>query len=166
MHLDNRIPTTGVYTPCHPSYNTIEQNRAEVTAIQANAAPIMAAARAYAMTSTEIPDASALEMAPLFPIWEEVLRSGTELAAGRVISSGGQLYRVVQANVPQAHQVPGREGMLAVYRPIDREHAGTLEDPYPMGVWHGLSGRDVLQLRGRCLPGGGWRGYVKNFCQR
>ena len=131
MHLDNRIPTTGVYTPCHPSYNTIEQNRAEVTAIQANAAPIMAAARAYAMTSTEIPDASALEMAPLFPTWEEVLQSGAELAAGRVISSSGQLYRVVQATVPQPYQVPGGEGMLAVYCPIDREHAGTLEDPIP-----------------------------------
>lgn len=41
------------------------------------------------------------------------------------------MYRVVQAVTPQAHQEPGGEGMLAVYRPIDREHAGTLEDPIP-----------------------------------
>ena len=41
------------------------------------------------------------------------------------------MYRVMQATVPQAHQVPGGEGMLAIYRPIDREHAGTAEDPIP-----------------------------------
>ena len=27
--------------------------------------------------------------------------------------------------------MPGGDGMLAIYRPIDREHAGTLEDPIP-----------------------------------
>ena len=30
-----------------------------------------------------------------------------------------------------AHQAPHDEGMLAVYRPIDREHAGTADDPIP-----------------------------------
>ena len=62
---------------------------------------------------------------------QAVLQSGTELAKGRVISKDGQLYRVVQTVTPQAHQEPGGEGMLAVYRPIDRKHAGTLEDPIP-----------------------------------
>lgn len=32
---------------------------------------------------------------------------------------------------PQAHQAPHDEGMLAIYRPIDQTHAGTLEDPIP-----------------------------------
>ena len=91
----------------------------------------MAAARAYALTSISISDTQTLEMAVLFPTWEEVLSDGAQIAAGRVISKDGQLYRVVQATVPQAHQVPGGEGMLAIYRPIDREHAGTLEDPIP-----------------------------------
>ena len=32
---------------------------------------------------------------------------------------------------PQDHQPPDGEGMLAIYRPIDQTHAGTLEDPIP-----------------------------------
>ena len=32
---------------------------------------------------------------------------------------------------PQAQQAPHDEGMLAVYRPIDREHAGTADDHIP-----------------------------------
>lgn len=88
-----------------------------------------------AAISTELPDGLALDMAEAapdcFPNWEDVLREGAELAQGRVIEKGGQLYRVMQPVMPQAHQEPGGEGMLAVYRPIDREHAGTLEDPIP-----------------------------------
>ena len=40
---------------------------------------------------------------------------------------------MVQAGgvTPQEHQPPHGEGMLAVYRPIDQSHAGTLEDPIP-----------------------------------
>ena len=100
-------------------------------AAEEHLAVLTAAAQAFALTAVNIPDTQALSMATLFPTWEDVLSSGTELAAGRVISSDGQLYRVVQATVPQAHQAPGGEGMLAIYRPIDREHAGTLEDPIP-----------------------------------
>ena len=59
------------------------------------------------------------------------MADGEELPEGRVLNDGGQLYRVVQAVTPQAHQAPHDEGMLAVYRPIDREHAGTADDPIP-----------------------------------
>lgn len=111
--------------------NELDQLRTEVAALQASTVPVIAAARAYAMTTTDVPDSQALDMATLFPTWEEVLSNGAELAAGRVISKDGQLYRVVQSVTPQAHQVPGGEGMLAVYRPIDREHAGTRSDPIP-----------------------------------
>ena len=111
--------------------NELEQLRTEVAALQAGAAPIMAAAQVYALTAVNIPDTQALSMATLFPAWAEVLSNGAELARGRVINKDGRLYRVVQAVTPQAHQEPGGEGMLAVYRPIDREHAGTLEDPIP-----------------------------------
>ena len=103
----------------------------EPSAKEAGIAALTAAATAFALTAVNIPDAQALEMAALFPTWEQVLSGGAELAAGRVISKDGQLYRVVQAAVPQAHQIPGGEGMLAVYRPIDREHAGTADDPIP-----------------------------------
>ena len=85
----------------------------------------------YAATSTAIPDSYALDMSDLFPTWAAVLADGEELPEGRVLNDGGQLYRVVQAVTPQAHQAPHDEGMLAVYRPIDREHAGTADDPIP-----------------------------------
>lgn len=87
-----------------------------------------AAMRAFASTSTEIADTCALDMPDLFPTWKEVLRLGAELAAGRVLSDGGQLYRVVQVT-PLESQPPHGEGMLAVYRPIDPQHTGTAEDP-------------------------------------
>ena len=92
---------------------------------------LTAAAKAYTLTAINIPDAQALDMVILFPTWEEVLSAGTELAAGRIINDGGQLYRVVQNVTPQAHQAPHDAGMLAVYRPIEQEHAGTMDDPIP-----------------------------------
>lgn len=109
----------------------LEKLRAEVATLQANTAPVMAAARAYAMTAADVSDSHALDMAELFPTWEDVLQAGAELAQGHIISKDGQLYRIMQTIVPRAHQVPGGEGMLAIYRPIDREHAGTPEDPIP-----------------------------------
>lgn len=90
-----------------------------------------AAMRAYAATSTAIPDAYALDMPDLFPAWAEVLEAGEELPAGRILNDGGQLYRVVQAVTPQEEMPPHDDGMLAIYRPIDREHAGTEDDPIP-----------------------------------
>ena len=61
------------------------------------------------------------------------LAAGEKLAEGTILKDGAVLYRVVQAGgvTPQEHQPPHGEGMLAVYRPIDQSHAGTLEDPIP-----------------------------------
>lgn len=81
--------------------------------------------------ATDIPDEQALEMPDLFKSWDEVLEAGQELAANTVLNLDGQLYRVVQAVTPQAHQRPDSEGMLAIYRPIDETHAGTEDDPIP-----------------------------------
>ena len=63
----------------------------------------------------------------------EALAAGATLAQNSIVNDGGTLYRVVSAGgvIPQAHQPPHGEGMLAVYRPIDESHAGTLEDPIP-----------------------------------
>ena len=122
--------------------NELEQLRVEVAALQASTAPVMAAARAYALTAVDVPDTQALEMSTLFPAWEDVLEAGAELAKGRIISKDGQLYRVMQAVTPQAHQPPDAEGMLAVYRPIDKAHDGTLGDPIP---WvYGMDCHDAL----------------------
>ena len=95
------------------------------------AAQLHSALRAFAETATALTDGQALDMPDLFPAWEEVLAAGKELEPGKVIRDGGTLYRVVQAVTPVESQPPHGAGMLAVYRPIDRAHAGTLEDPIP-----------------------------------
>ena len=53
------------------------------------------------------------------------------LETDEVINKDGQLYRVVQPVTPAEHQPPDGEGMLAIYRPIEPDHAGTQEDPIP-----------------------------------
>lgn len=89
------------------------------------------ATKLYVRELAGIPDNTALEMPDLFKTWAEALAEGKELAAETVLNKDGTLYRVVQAVTPQAHQEPGGEGMLAIYRPIDTQHAGTQEDPIP-----------------------------------
>lgn len=114
---------------------TIQTQQTAILGYTASVAGLTAVMDTVAAVSTELSDSLALDMADLapgcFPTWENVLQDGTELAQGRIIEKDGQLYRVVQTVTPQAHQEPGGEGMLAVYRPIDREHAGTPEDPIP-----------------------------------
>ena len=94
---------------------------------------LSAAAKLYVQAATDVPDETALEMPDLFRTWEEALAAGTTLAQNSIVNDGGTLYRVVSAGgvIPQAHQPPHGEGMLAVYRPIDTAHTGTLEDPIP-----------------------------------
>lgn len=93
---------------------------------------LRSAMQAYAANATELSDEQALTMPSLFPRWALLLSQGRPLALGAVIEKDGQLYRVMQDKItPQEHQPPGGEGMLAVYRPIDAEHAGTIEDPIP-----------------------------------
>ena len=86
---------------------------------------------------TSIPqddDLTALQLAPICPEWQE----GTHYQAGEIVNHEGQAYRVVQSVDSLEHQPPGAEGMLAIYRPLVPDHAGTLEDPIP---W--VSGMDV-----------------------
>ena len=89
------------------------------------------AAQLYVQKAVDIPDNTALEMPGLFKTWDEVLAAGAQLEANTILNDGGQLYRVVQAVTPQAHQAPHDEGVLAIYRPIEPDHAGTQEDPIP-----------------------------------
>ena len=97
-------------------------------------------ARAMAATATSLTDAVALSIPDLLPAWDELLSAGREVAAGVCLVHNGQTYRVVQAVTPLESQPPEMEGMLAIYRPIDREHAGTLSDPIP---W--VSGMDCVE---------------------
>ena len=99
--------------------------------VSAMSTQLRTAARLYVQQAAGIPDNTALEMPDLFKTWDEVLAAGAQLEANTILNNSGQLYRVVQAVTPQAHQAPHDEGMLAIYRPIDKQHAGTLEDPIP-----------------------------------
>lgn len=91
-----------------------------------------AAAKLYVQaTAVNIADTLALEMPDLFRTWAEVLDAGQQLQTDEVINKDGQLYRVVQPVTPAEHQPPDGEGMLAIYRPIEPDHAGTQEDPIP-----------------------------------
>ena len=81
-------------------------------------------------------DATALAVAPACPEWQ----AGTHYDAGEIVNRDGQPYRVVQAVDSLENQPPDAEGMLAIYRPLNPEHAGTLEDPVPF-----VNGMDVYK---------------------
>lgn len=87
--------------------------------------------RAMARTATTLTDAVALSVPDLLPTWEELLEAGETISEGVCLTCNGQTYRVVQSVTPQAHQSPDSAGMLAIYRPIEREHSGTQSDPIP-----------------------------------
>lgn len=56
---------------------------------------------------------------------------GATYAQNDKVKRLGQLYNVEQAHTAQESYLPEWEGMLALYRPIVPEHAGTMEDPVP-----------------------------------
>ena len=119
-------------------------------------APQQLAAFARVMVVQAAPtmtDNQALTMPDLFPTWEQVLEEGQPLKKDAIINDGGTLYRVVLDNTtPQAGQPPHGEGMLAVYRPIDKSHEGTAEDPIPWiygmdcheGTYYSYNGKTYL----------------------
>lgn len=113
------------------AWNQAAQEQSEIT--QPVETQAVTFARAMARTMTTISDADALTMPDILPTWQSYLDAGEQIPAGVCIMHNGQCYRQVQsaAVTPQAHQPPDAAGMLAVYRPIDREHAGTLADPIP-----------------------------------
>lgn len=115
------------------SVKAMREQREAAAKAEAMNAQAQIAVMAFCATATTITDTQALQMPDLFPVWEDVLAAGEKLAEGTILKDGAVLYRVVQAGgvTPQEHQPPHGEGMLAVYRPIDQTHAGTLEDPIP-----------------------------------
>lgn len=116
-----------------------ERTPQEIAADRANVPPpaddkndqIEIAVMAFTAAAVDIEDTVALQIPDLFPTWADVLKEGKELPKGRIIQDGTQLYRVVQAVTPQEGQPPHGDGMLAVYRPINQQHAGTADDPIP-----------------------------------
>ena len=91
-----------------------------------------AALVAFASGATNLTDEQALKMATTFPVWPDGVNSDGQYIEGQIVQDEGQLYRVMQPTVtPIESQPPHGEGMLAVYRPIEVQHAGTIDDPIP-----------------------------------
>lgn len=77
--------------------------------------------------ATTISDEQALTMSSLFPEW----KTDTKYLEGQIVSRNDRLYHIEQDVTSLENQPPESKGMLAIYRPIDVEHSGTLEDPIP-----------------------------------
>lgn len=111
-------------------------------------------ARAMAASATGLTDAVALRIPDLLPTWAELLAAGQPIQPGVCLMHNGQCYRQAQSGpvTPIESQPPGGEGMLAVYRPIEREHTGTMDDPIPWvsgmdcnkGKYYSLNGKTYL----------------------
>ena len=73
-------------------------------------------------------DTQALEVKCLYKTWDKQI--GKQLNVGEYIQHEGKLYRVLQAHTAQSTWAPGN-GTESMFVVIDKEHAGTLEDPIP-----------------------------------
>lgn len=84
----------------------------------------MALKQARAITD----DQEALSVQCLYKEWNKQI--GKQLNVGEYIQHEGKLYRVLQAHTTQSTWAPGN-GTESLFVVIDKEHAGTLEDPIP-----------------------------------
>lgn len=77
----------------------------------------------------------ALEMKTLYPVWGKGNASyGTSVTKGfrfRVVTDNSDiLYEVIQDHTLQENWIPGVD-TASLYKVVDKDHAGTLEDPIP-----------------------------------
>lgn len=73
-------------------------------------------------------DQEALAVKCLYKQWEKQI--GRQLEVGEYIQYGDRLYRVLQQHVAQSNWIPG-VGTESLFVVIDKEHAGTENDPIP-----------------------------------
>ena len=89
-------------------------------------------ATAFMLAScTTYTDDQALQIKSVFSVWPDGVNADGKYAKGQYITHNDQLYHIEQDVQPIESQPPDGEGMLAIYRPINPEHAGTAEDPIP-----------------------------------
>lgn len=72
-------------------------------------------------------DVAADQPLALYDAW----KADTEYQQDKLLVHNGKLYRVAQNLTSSVVYPPDAEGVLALYRPVDKTHAGTLEDPIP-----------------------------------
>lgn len=79
-------------------------------------------------TMTTIENPVALEIPDLFPNFVDMI--GEAVKKGNILKYMGKLYRVRQDHTVLAVYTPGIE-TASLYEVIDKEHAGTIDDPIP-----------------------------------
>ena len=88
---------------------------------------------AVSMAVQMLPDAEALTVKPLYPVWEDLVKLGIVKTdeEGYKFTYNGDLYKCRDANPQfQATWIPGID-TAALYTRIDETHAGTIDDPIP-----------------------------------
>ena len=88
---------------------------------------------AVSMAVQRLPDAEALTVKPLYPVWEDLVKLGTVKTdeVGYKFTYNGDLYKCRNANPQfQATWIPGIDTAALCTR-IDETHAGTIDDPIP-----------------------------------
>lgn len=73
-----------------------------------------------------LPDGEALEVATLYPEWEE----GQDYTEGYKVRRGGKLWRCLQAHASQVGWEPST-ATASLWEQICETHDGTLDDPIP-----------------------------------
>ena len=89
---------------------------------------MLVCARTMMKTTVDVPSIVALEMLDLFPNFVDMI--GEAVKTGQILSYMGKLYRVRQDHTVLAVYTPGIE-TASLYEVIDKEHAGTIDDPIP-----------------------------------
>lgn len=89
---------------------------------------ILKVQRLTVKTMTTIENPVALEIPDLFPNFVDMI--GEAVKKGNILKYMGKLYRVRQDHTVLAVYTPGIE-TASLYEVIDKEHAGTIDDPIP-----------------------------------
>lgn len=89
---------------------------------------MLKAQRLTVKTMTTIENPVALEIPDLFPNFVDMI--GEAVKKGNILKYMGKLYRVRQDHTVLAVYTPGIE-TASLYEVIDKEHAGTIDDPIP-----------------------------------
>ena len=116
---------------------TSEDLQAELEENEHNSAEIQAVSLARSLiNSVPLADEKALEMQVLYPVWgEEGAEFGKQVEVGFRLQYKPEgetdytLYEVIQPHALQADWKPSE--LMALYKVITVEHAGTLDDPIP-----------------------------------
>lgn len=91
---------------------------------------LMEVVREQHLAKADVTDAAALRVPSTFFSFTELCRRGEAVEKGVVLRHGGKLWRTVQTHTPMETFPPGME-TASLYTRIDKQHAGTAEDPIP-----------------------------------